>query len=71
MELKDESDIVVAECGQFVGGKGRDEYVIKPQFPFVRSVQCTDDVEQGTFTGSAGTDDSNYFFFVDTEVDAF
>ena len=71
VELEHETDVVVSERCQFVGGVGGDVLPVVPDFSAVRSVQRPQDVQQGAFAGSACPHDGDDFVLRDGQVDAF
>jgi len=71
MELKHETDMLVAEVGKFVGGQLVDIDVIDDDSAAVGLVECANDLQQGGFAGSGWSDDADDLAFVDVQVNTF
>ena len=74
MKLKDESDFFVAERGQFFPGKevsaiAEQGGVFKQQFPAVRSIERSKQIEQRCFTASGCTDYREHFAWFYGKID--
>src|SRR3569833_956339 len=57
MNLKHETDAAAAQPGQFLGGELSRVLAIDQQRSAGRARQQADDVEQGAFSGTGGTDE--------------
>lgn len=70
VELKDESDVLVAEVGQFATVKRQHVGAVDKEAAGVGLVERADDLEQRGFACAARPYDADNFAFLDVEVDA-
>ena len=70
MELEDETEMLVAEIAQFLGGEPAHINAIDDDISCVRLIEGSDDLEQRGFAGSTGTDNAYHLALVDVQVDA-
>ena len=71
MELEDESEMLVAEMGELLAGKGGYIDRIDVYTARIRLFECTDDLQQRGLSCTAGTNDADDLAFVDMQVYAF
>ena len=71
MELEDKSYLLVSEVGEFVIRQGVCLNSVDDHLSRVRLVECSDNLQQGGFPGSAWSDDTDDFSFPNVQVDAF
>ena len=70
VELKDESDMPVAEVGQFATVERQHVGTVDKEAARIGLVECADDLEQRGFACAAGPYDADNFAFFNVEVDA-
>jgi len=70
VELKDESDVPVAEVGQFATVERQHVGAVDKEAARIGLVERADDLEQRGFARAAGAYDTDNFAFLDVEVDA-
>ena len=70
MELEDETDIVVAEGSEFSVIKVWNELLIDLKNPFVRYIQRSQDMQQGTFSCSGFSNNSDDLSPIYVQIDS-
>ena len=71
MELKHESDISITEVGQLFLTETCHIGIVDLYRTGIRTVQGTDNLQEGSLASTAGTDDTHNLTLVDVQVDAF
>ena len=74
VELKDKAYFLVSETGQRLLGEGvlclpEQEFLVEHDFATIGGVESAEQVQQGCFTASRGSDDGYHLTFTDRQID--